>query len=349
MTQQTEASLIRIFNSVTDPFVIYDRDYRILQVNPAFSTTFQRAPEQLLGRRCFEVLYNRHELCEDCHVKEVFATGEPRVREMLLTLPNGSQRHFEVHSYPVKDAGGNVIQAFEHSQDITDRRHLELQLKTSEEKYRTIVETAREGIFILDYKARFTFANECLAQMLGFNPEEFLGRTLCSLMDEEARIRGRAQFNQSRQGQSLAQELRLTRQDGSPLHCLVSITPLMVGNDFFGSIGIVTDISQLKQVETELRAAKDTLAAQARELQKTQHQLETLLEIARQVHTKGSLSEIFNFIQDISRKIFPAADPIFLILDAGKNAFLSLEDCQAKIAAPLGRLLRHLDKAAATA
>jgi PAS domain S-box-containing protein len=348
MTQQTEASLIRIFNSVTDPFVIYDRDYHILQVNPAFSSTFQRAPENLLGRRCFEVLYNRHELCEDCHVKEVFATGEPRVREMLLSLPDGSQRHFEVHSYPVKDAGGNVIQAFEHSQDITDRRHLELQLKTSEEKYRTIVETAREGIFILDYKARFTFANECLAQMLGFNPEEFPGRTLCSLMDEEARIRGRAQFNQSRQGQSLAQELRLTRQDGSPLHCLVSITPLMVGNDFFGSIGIVTDISQLKQVETELRAAKDTLAAQARELQKTQHQLETLLEIARQVHTKGSLSEIFNFIQDISRKIFPAADPIFLILDAGKNAFLSLDDCQTKIAAPLGRLLRHLDEAAAT-
>ncbi len=348
MTQQTEASLIRIFNSVTDPFVIYDRDYHILQVNPAFSTTFQRSPEKLLGRRCFEVLYNRHELCEDCHVKEVFATGEPRIREMLLTLPDGSQRHFEVHSYPVKDAGGNVIQAFEHSQDITERRNLELQLKTSEEKYRTIVETAREGIFILDYKARFTFANECLAQMLGYNPEEFPGRTLCSLMDEEARIRGRAQFNQSRQGQSLAQELRLTRQDGAPLQCLVSITPLMVGNNFFGSIGIVTDISQIKQVETELRAAKDTLAAQARELQKTQHQLETLLEIARQVHTKGSLSEIVNFIQDITRKIFTNADPIFLILDSSKNAFLSLEDCQSKIAAPLGRLLRHLDKVEAT-
>ncbi len=53
MTQQTEASLMRIFNSVTDPFVIYDRNYHILQVNPAFSTTFQRPPEQLLGN------YNR--------------------------------------------------------------------------------------------------------------------------------------------------------------------------------------------------------------------------------------------------------------------------------------------------
>ena len=348
MTQQTEASLSRIFNSVTDPFVIYDRNYHILKVNPAFSATFQRPPEKLLGRCCFEVLYNRHEICEDCHVKEVFATGEPRIREMLLTLPDGSQRHFEVHSYPVKDVDGKVIQAFEHSQDITERRNLELQLKTSEEKYRTIVETAREGIFILDYKARITFANKCLAHMLGYNPEEFLGRTLCSLMDEEARVRGRAQFDQSRQGQSLARELRLTSQNGSPLQCLVSITPLMVGNNFYGSIGIVTDISQLKQVETELRGAKDTLAAQARELQKTQHQLETLLEIARQVHTKSSLAEILNFMQDIIKKIFSAADPIFLILDSSKNAFLTLEDCQTKISNPVARLLRHLEKSAAT-
>ena len=122
----------------------------------------------------------------------------------------------------------------------------------------------------------------------------------------------------------------------------------MVGNNFYGSIGIVTDISQLKQVETELRTAKDTLAAQARELQKTQHQLETLLEIARQVHTKSSLAEIFNFMQDITRKNFSAADPIFLILDANNNAFLTLEDCQSKIYNPLARLLRHLEKSAAT-
>ena len=344
MTQQTEASLMRIFNSVTDPFVIYDRDYHILQVNPAFATTFQRPPEQLLGRRCYEVLYNRLEICDNCHVKEVFATGEPRAREMFLTLPDGSQRHFEVHSYPVKDNHGRVIQAFEHSQDITERRNLEEQLKTSEEKYRTIVEMAREGIFILDYKARITFANNCLAQMLGYAPEEFLGRTLCSLMDEGARARGRDQFNESRRGQSLARELRLTRQDGSTLYCLVSITPLMVGNNFFGSIGIVTDISLFKQAESELRAAKDTLAAQARELQKTQHQLETLLEIARQVHTKSSLAEILHYIQDIIRKFFADADALFFVLDSGRSGFLPLEDCQSKVAGPLRRLLRQLEK-----
>lgn len=344
MMLPTETSLSRIFNSVTDPFVIYDRDYRILMVNPAFTTTFQRPAEQILGRRCFEALYNRQEVCPDCHVKEVFATGEPRVREMLVTLPNGEQRHFEVHSYPVKDNEGRVIQAFEHSQDITRRKNLELELKTSEEKYRTIVETVREGIFILDYRARFTFVNDYLVQMLGYDTGELLGRTLCSLVDEESRARGRAQFNQNRKGLPLAQELRLIRKDGTLLHCLVSITPLMVGNNFYGSIGIVTDISPLKQVEQELRAAKDALAAQALELQRTQQRLETLLEISRQVNTKNSLAEIFHYIQDISQKIFPGAEVNFLILNAGTNAFLPLEECRVKITQPLQRLLQYLTR-----
>ena len=271
----------------------------------------------------------------------------PAFGKCCLLLPDGSQRHFEVHSYPVKDVDGEVIQAFEHSQDITERRNLELQLKTSEEKYRTIVETAREGIFILDYKARITFANKCLAHMLGYNPEEFLGRTLCSLMDEEARARGRAQFDQSRQGQSLARELRLTRQNGLPLHCLVSITPLMVGNNFYGSIGRRPDISQLKQSRTELRTAK-ILAAQALGVAENPTPIGDPAQIARQVHTKSSLAEIFNFMQDITLKIFSAADPIFLILDANKNALVPCKYCPSKIYAPLARLLMHLEKSQAT-
>ncbi len=311
MSLQTETSLSRIFNSVTDPFVIYDRDYRILLVNPAFSATFQQPAESILGRKCYEALYNRRDLCPDCHVKEVFATGESQVREMLLTLPDGTQRYFEVHSYPVKDNEGRVIQAFEHSQDITARKKLEQQLKTSEEKYRTIVETVREGIFLLDYRARFTFVNDYFAKMLGYDPEEFQGRTLCSLMHEATRDQGRAQFKQNLKGLPVAQEFELLRQDGSVLHCLVSITPLMVGNDFHGSIGIVTDISPLKQVETQLRAAKDALAAQTLELKKTQQQLETLLDISRQINAKNSLAEIFTFIQNIALKIYPGAETKF--------------------------------------
>ena len=52
MTQQTEASLIRIFNSVTDPFVIYDRDYRILQ--DSIDSHRENIRDTLKDERCTE-------------------------------------------------------------------------------------------------------------------------------------------------------------------------------------------------------------------------------------------------------------------------------------------------------
>ena len=110
-----------------------------------------------------------------CHVQQVFRTGKAQSREMLISLPDGSQRYFEVHAYPVKDAGGATIQAIEHGRDVSHRRALELQIKTSEEKYRTIVELAREGIFMVDPEGRLTFANRFLTEMLGYETQEIIG------------------------------------------------------------------------------------------------------------------------------------------------------------------------------
>ena len=105
---------------------------------------------------------------------------------MLISLPDGSQRYFEVHAYPVKDASGATVQAIEHGRDISQRKSLEMQLKTSEEKYRTIVELAREGIFIVDAEDKLTFANGFLAGMLGYDGSKRLsgGRFLISWRED---------------------------------------------------------------------------------------------------------------------------------------------------------------------
>jgi len=165
---ESEQFQLRIFESFADPLAVYDRNYQILKVNQPLLRFYQRSSEQLLGRHCYQVFHGRSAVCEDCHVEKVFATGKPQRREMLITLPDGSRRHFVVHAYPVKDDGGAIIQALEHGRDVTYQKTLELQIKTSEEKYRTIVELAREGIFIVDTEGRLTFANHFLTTMLGY-------------------------------------------------------------------------------------------------------------------------------------------------------------------------------------
>ncbi len=54
-------------------------------------------------------------------------------------------------------------------QDITERRRVEEKLRESEEKYRNIVETANEGITLIDSENIITFVNKKMTDMLGYN------------------------------------------------------------------------------------------------------------------------------------------------------------------------------------
>jgi PAS domain S-box-containing protein len=256
MADENESFLNRVFDSVADPLAVYDGQFRILRVNPALAALLEMVPEAVEGRRCHELFYGRESVCEDCHVQEVFRSGEPCMREKDIRLPNGSVRCFEVHSYPVKGADGATIQALEHARDITGRKDLEKRLKDSEERYRTIVETAREGIYVLDAQARLVFANKCFADMLGYRLDEILGRSIFEFMDEEARELGKTQLERRRQGLADVYELRLVRKDGRSLLGLISVAPVMTNGAFAGSMGVLTDITRLKQTEDELKTAR---------------------------------------------------------------------------------------------
>jgi PAS domain S-box-containing protein len=249
--------LDRVIDSITDPLLLYDRNFRIVMANQAAMTIYQRDLHELIGRHCYEVFYRRDSVCEDCHVRDVFHVGEPRMREKVIRRPDGRLRHLEIHAYPVRDAAGSIVQVIEHGRDISERKTLENQVRTSEERYQTIVEIAREGIFIADGEARVTFANRRLAGMLGYELDEIMGRSLFDLMDEASKEAAKEQLDPRRKGLSDVHELSFRNREGTYLVGLVSAAPLMVNDTFLGSVGIVTDITRMKQVESELRSAKE--------------------------------------------------------------------------------------------
>ena len=460
--------LSRVLNSITDPLLLYDRDFRIVTANQAAVSIHQRDLHELIGRPCYEVFYGRGSVCEECHVRKAFQAGALQVREKVLRLPDGRLRHFEIRAYPVRDDAGTVVQVIEHGRDISERKNLESQVRTSEERYQTIVELAREGIFIADGEARLTFANQRLAGMLGFELDEILGRSLFDLMDEASKETAKVQLDRRRKGFSDVYELGFRDRDGTYLVGLVSAAPLMVDDAFLGSVGIVTDITRMKQVESELRSAKEfsekiinnitdnlivvdpathhivqanvtflrriglglekvlgipcyeimvkrktpcwedgipcpvreaaastrpakcdkvyfnaegqermlqvmtyplfgndgevelvirmehdvtekrkmeeALAFRSKELQKTQHQLETLFEVSRRVGAESSLHGLVYLLRDYAEGIFSDSDPMFLLLETGADRFLFQEDSHPDAIHPLQSLQWHPDR-----
>ena len=73
--------------------------------------------------------------------------------------------------------------------DITKIKKMEIALKKSEEKYRTIIETSNDGVISIDEKGKIVFINESAEKMFGYNNEELVGKPLTLLMPKEYRRR----------------------------------------------------------------------------------------------------------------------------------------------------------------
>lgn len=122
--KRVEAALVRseqerrvILDSMSELVVYQNPRMEIIWANHAAGQSVGMTPEQLVGRRCYEIWHGRNARCEECPVSAVFATGQSQ--ETKATLSDG--RHWLIRGYPVKDASGQVEGMVEVAQDITAR------------------------------------------------------------------------------------------------------------------------------------------------------------------------------------------------------------------------------------
>jgi PAS domain S-box-containing protein len=126
-------------------------------------------------------------------------------------------------------------------------------LRESEEKYRRIVETANEGIWVLDEDFRTLFVNQKLSEFLGYPPREILGRNIAEFMDPEAAGDHAHRKKHRSEGKSERYERQFVRKDGGTCWLLVSGTPVFDHDGHFsGSFAMLTDISGLKTAEEKM-------------------------------------------------------------------------------------------------
>jgi PAS domain S-box-containing protein len=131
--------------------------------------------------------------------------------------------------------------------------------------FRTVVQTADEGIWLIDAEARTTFVNPRMAEMLGFTSEEMLGRSLSDFVFPDDWPRFLERLEERRRGVAVRRDSLYRRKDGGMLWTIASFVPQFdEKGTYTGLVGMISDITERKAIEERIRASESGLAAAQR-------------------------------------------------------------------------------------
>jgi len=169
----------------------------------------------------------------------------------------GRRRVVLAIAYPIKDESGAVREVTLIYQDITDRKRAEVALRESEERYRSLVESALDGIVIY-VGDRIALANRAAAAMLGFaGPAELVGQPLASFVHPDDLASAEDRLHRVLAGEAVAYpvEVRYVKRDGTELP--VENTGALVTYEGKAAIlAVIRDITDRKRTEEALRESE---------------------------------------------------------------------------------------------
>ncbi len=222
-------------------------DGRILDANPAAFQLFGYTKEELkdIGR---DALLDR----TDPHHKDIW---KKRTFEATHIRKNGTKFLAEVSKTFFKDFKGEQ-KVFITIKDITERKRAEEALRESEERFRLLVETASEGIVILDRNGTIVEINESALKLSGFKREDVIGKNFIRFipqinMDIKEVF---SSFNDILMGKSPAEhEWIMINKRGERITLNVHRSVLKRGGKIIGASFILNDITELKKAEDRIK------------------------------------------------------------------------------------------------
>jgi len=259
---EDDSSILNAMRAILDAapsaLLMADKNGRVLHANPACRRCFAYEAESMAGRSMEQLIPDA--MRSTGRGRELFA--RPLLPGRVLTAQRADGVRFPamVHIAPAAVPDRELV--ILSLRDMTQRQRAEEVLQASSARYRLIVQTAAEGIWMTDASDQTCFVNPTMARMLGYDVEQMLGRTMAEFMDEDGAALLHAQLQRRTSGQAIQGDVRLFRADGTALWCMLSTT-LVNADDgsYAGMLAMITDITARRQAESALRENGTRLAS----------------------------------------------------------------------------------------
>ncbi|MCK5554557.1 MAG: PAS domain S-box protein, partial [Deltaproteobacteria bacterium] len=201
----------------------------------------------------------------------------------------------------IRDEEGKVAGALGINRDITQRKKLERELKESEERYRTMVESAHDMVAIIGGGSRLKYVNKKAEELTGYSREELVGMDFRDLLNKGSRRSVLDRFRKKRRGEKVPvrYEFEIIRNDGEKRRVESSSSNLTDADGSMDTIAYIRDITERKQYEEALKEKLE-------ELEKW-YKLTVDREL-KMIELKNEIRALANELTELKQKIIPEGD-----------------------------------------
>jgi PAS domain S-box-containing protein len=292
--RQEKAFLQQLVDSAPEAIVLVDNDGRILRINNAFFRLFGYTEKEVAGKNIDALVAPADKMDEATSITDLVNMGEPFCLETMRRHKDGHLIHVSLIGSPII-IDGQQVASYGIYRDITDRKLAEEAFQKERTYLEQLVETAPEGIVMIDMSGRIVRINGEFSRLFGYNAKEAVGRNIDDLIIPPDRRGEGAQLTQAViKGKHFSIETVRRRKDNGLIHVSIIGSPIVIGNQQMATYGIYRDISERKRIESQRDATLEDLLASLAEK-------EVLL---KEIHhrVKNNLMSIIGLIQLQSMK-----------------------------------------------
>ena len=240
---------------------IVDSDFRIIYVNEQVTHILGYSGEEMIGQDFRNFLYgDAKSLIQDRYIRRQNGEEISSQYEFEVIRKDGERRTVEMKVALIRDGQGGV-QTMAEVLDITERKKALEALRESEEKFRNLAEQLPSMVFI-NKNGRVTYVNKKCIEIMGYTEEEFYSSdfNFFSLVATESIGLVTSAYKRHMKGEEVAPyEYALVTKEGRKIEAIIS-TKLIKYRGEDAILGIVTDITERKKMERNLRSSEERLS-----------------------------------------------------------------------------------------
>ncbi len=254
----SRARLAGIIDSAMDAIVSLDAQQRIHIFNPAAERMFGYTAAQMLGQSIDRLIPDGMRVAHQRHMTAFSAEGV--TSRNMASLGELHALHHDGTEFPIEASISKASVGEEQFftvilRDIGERRRASQALRASEERYRSLVEQAADGIFVSDDQGNYIDVNSAGCAQLGYRHDEILAMNIANLIDPAEIPRLAPEIARLADGAVSVSTWQFRRKDGTQFPGEVAARRLPDGR----MQAIVRDISERRAAEQALREREEDL------------------------------------------------------------------------------------------